>query len=113
MPARLTGCVGDPDVVRGAALGPGAAADPERTGGFRDLLDLDGVDELLSRRGLRTPFLRMAKDGRRSSTRRSFTAPGGVGAEIGDQVRDDKVAALFARRRHRRPAGAAPHLAAR
>ena len=26
----------------------------------------------------------------------SFTAPGGVGAEIGDQVRDDKVAALFA-----------------
>jgi bifunctional lysine-specific demethylase and histidyl-hydroxylase NO66 len=26
----------------------------------------------------------------------SFTGPGGVGAEIGDQVRDDRVAALFA-----------------
>src|SRR5690349_22292771 len=26
----------------------------------------------------------------------AFTGPGGVGAEIGDQVRDDKVAALFA-----------------
>ena len=31
--------------------------------GFDDLLDLAAVDELVSRRGLRTPFLRMAKDG--------------------------------------------------
>src|SRR6185437_3154093 len=31
-------------------------------GAFRDVLDLDGVDELLSRRGLRTPFLRLAED---------------------------------------------------
>ncbi len=66
-------------------------ADP---GAFRDVLDLDGVDELLSRRGLRTPFLRMAKDGVIDS--RSFTGPAGAGAEIGDQVRDDAVAALFA-----------------
>jgi bifunctional lysine-specific demethylase and histidyl-hydroxylase NO66 len=67
-------------------------ADPDA---FRDLLDLDGVDELLSRRGLRTPFIRLARSGAvlDSST---FTGPGGVGAEIGDQVRDDKVAALFA-----------------
>jgi bifunctional lysine-specific demethylase and histidyl-hydroxylase NO66 len=62
---------------------------------FRDLLDLDGVDELLSRRGLRTPFLRLARDGAVVDSA-SFTGPGGVGAEIGDQVRDDKVAALFA-----------------
>ncbi|MFI0798003.1 cupin domain-containing protein [Amycolatopsis lurida] len=67
-----------------------------RTGGdFGDLLDLDGVDELLSRRGLRTPFLRLARDGAVVDSR-SFTGGAGVGAEIGDQVRDDRVAALFA-----------------
>jgi lysine-specific demethylase/histidyl-hydroxylase NO66 len=65
------------------------------SGAFRDVLDLDGVDELLSRRGLRTPFLRLAKDGAVIDSR-SFTGPAGAGAEIGDQVRDDAVAALFA-----------------
>jgi bifunctional lysine-specific demethylase and histidyl-hydroxylase NO66 len=63
--------------------------------GFRDLLDLDGVDDLLSRRGLRTPFLRVARNGAVVDSS-AFTGPGGVGAEIGDQVRDDRVAALFA-----------------
>jgi hypothetical protein len=71
-------------------LTPGA--DPD---GFRDLLDLDGVDELLSRRGLRTPFVRLARDGVVVDSA-SFTGGGGVGAEITDQVRDDRVAALFA-----------------
>ncbi len=66
-------------------------ADPD---GFRDLLDLDGVDELLSRRGLRTPFLRLARNGAVVDSS-SFTGSGGVGAEIADQVRDDRVAALF------------------
>ena len=64
-------------------------------GAFRDVLDLDGVDELLSRRGMRTPFLRLAKDGAVVDSR-SFTGSAGAGAEIGDQVRDDAVAALFA-----------------
>ncbi|WP_224392959.1 JmjC domain-containing protein [Pseudonocardia sp. ICBG1293] len=63
--------------------------------GFRDLLDLDGVDELLSVRGLRTPFLRLARHGSVVGSA-DFTGPGGVGAEIADQVRDDRVAALFA-----------------
>ena len=63
--------------------------------GFADLLDLDGVDELLSRRGLRTPFLRLARNGSVVDST-SFTGPGGVGAEIGDQVRDDAVASAFA-----------------
>ncbi|MDT8915174.1 JmjC domain-containing protein [Amycolatopsis sp. PS_44_ISF1] len=66
----------------------------DRTG-FRDLIDLDDVDELLSRRGLRTPFLRMARNGQLIDSG-SFTGGAGVGAEIGDQVRDDRVAALFA-----------------
>lgn len=67
----------------------------ELPGPFDDLLDLAAVDELLSRRGLRTPFLRLARDGAVIPTAR-FTRPGGVGAEIGDQVDDAAVARLFA-----------------
>jgi hypothetical protein len=59
-------------------------------GDFSDLLDLPAVDELLSRRGLRTPFLRLAKDGQVVPTGR-FTRGGGAGAAIGDQVADDRV----------------------
>jgi ribosomal protein L16 Arg81 hydroxylase len=64
-------------------------------GGFADLLSLGGVDELLSQRGLRTPFLRMSRDGDVVSPAR-FTRSGGAGAEISDQVADDKVLAEFA-----------------
>ncbi|MDN5790530.1 MAG: cupin domain-containing protein [Micrococcales bacterium] len=63
--------------------------------GFTDLLDLDAVDELVSRRGLRTPFLRMAKEGDVLGSGR-FTRGGGAGAEISDQAADDKVLAEFA-----------------
>ncbi|MDD7938132.1 cupin domain-containing protein [Actinomycetospora lutea] len=62
---------------------------------FGDLFDLGAVDELLSRRGLRTPFLRIAKQGTVVDSRH-FTGEGGVGAEVADQVQDDRVAALFA-----------------
>ncbi|SFD85663.1 cupin domain-containing protein [Blastococcus tunisiensis] len=64
-------------------------------GSFADLLDLSAVDELLSRRGLRTPFLRIAKDGTVVDAKR-FTTSGGAGAEIGDQVSSDAVLRLFA-----------------
>jgi ribosomal protein L16 Arg81 hydroxylase len=62
---------------------------------FADLFSLAAVDELVSRRGLRTPFLRMARDGTVIDGAR-FTGSGGAGAEIADQVRDDRVAELFA-----------------
>lgn len=62
---------------------------------FTDLFSLEAADELLSRRGLRTPFLRIAKNGAVVGDSQ-FTGSGGAGAEIGDQVRDDKIAALFA-----------------
>jgi cupin superfamily protein len=62
--------------------------------GFGDLLSASAVDELVSERGLRTPFLRVAKDGT-TLAERSFTAPGGIGASIGDQVSDDKLVQLF------------------
>jgi len=68
-----------------------AGAEP----GFADLFGLAAVDELISRRGLRTPFLRMARDGSLVDSAR-FTGSGGAGAEIADQVRDDRVAELFA-----------------
>jgi len=54
----------------------------------------DAVDELLSRRALRTPFLRMARDGQTLDAS-TFTLGGGVGAAIGDQVSDDKVLRQF------------------
>ena len=64
-------------------------------GGFADLLDADAVDELVSRRGLRTPFLRVVAAGRALPDAR-FTRGGGVGATIGDQVDDAALARLFA-----------------
>jgi bifunctional lysine-specific demethylase and histidyl-hydroxylase NO66 len=64
-------------------------------GSFTDLLSAEAVDELVSERGLRTPFLRVAKNGTTLPDQR-FTAPGGVGAGIGDQVSDDRLVRLFA-----------------
>ena len=62
---------------------------------FDDLLDAAAVDELVSRRGLRTPFLRVARDGTTLADR-AFTAGGGVGAGVTDQVSDDALVRLFA-----------------
>nr|WP_231121715.1 cupin domain-containing protein [Motilibacter peucedani] len=72
-----------------------AASLPGGVGGFSDLLSLDAVDELLSERGLRTPFIRVAKDGQVIDPSR-WTGSGGAGAEIADQVRDDALLGLFA-----------------
>jgi bifunctional lysine-specific demethylase and histidyl-hydroxylase NO66 len=63
--------------------------------GFGDLFDLDTVDRLVSRQGLRTPFLRVAKDGQTLPASR-FTRGGGVGATISDQVDDAALARLYA-----------------
>jgi lysine-specific demethylase/histidyl-hydroxylase NO66 len=64
-------------------------------GGFSELLDANAIDELVSKRGLRTPFLRVAKNGTTLADR-AFTAAGGVGAGIADQVSDDSLVRLFA-----------------
>jgi lysine-specific demethylase/histidyl-hydroxylase NO66 len=69
------------------------AADLQR--GFAELLDANAIDELVSQRGLRTPFLRVAKNGV-TIAEKAFTAPGGVGAGIADQVSEDKLVRLFA-----------------
>ena len=65
-----------------------------RAGSFDDLFSAAAVDELLSERGLRTPFLRLAKGGRVYKPA-DFTRGGGLGATIGDQVADDKVLQQF------------------
>jgi hypothetical protein len=62
---------------------------------FTDLLDLDAADAVLSRQGLRAPFVRVAKDGATLANAR-FTTAGGVGATIGDQVNDTRLTSLFA-----------------
>ena len=90
---RLTG---DPDSFAARHWGssplhrPGA--DPD---GFADLFGPDAVDTLLSERGLRTPFLRLAREGRTAGDR-EFTSGGGVGALIADQVSEDRVLTAYA-----------------
>ncbi len=63
-------------------------------GGFDDLFSADAVDELVSERGIRTPFVRMAKEGVVLPAS-NYTASGGYGAEIGDQLDSAKVLAEF------------------
>ncbi|WP_338748943.1 cupin domain-containing protein [Janibacter alittae] len=62
---------------------------------FADLLGPGDVDDLLSRRGLRAPFLRVARDGR-TLPDAEFTRGGGVGAAITDQLDDTALLRLFA-----------------
>src|SRR6185437_3309155 len=62
---------------------------------FDDLLSLPAIDELLSRRGLRTPFIRMVNQGKVIPPS-AYTRSGGAGAGIADQVADDRVLALIA-----------------
>ncbi|MHC5557630.1 cupin domain-containing protein [Kocuria sp. U4B] len=64
-------------------------------GDFSDLFSAAAVDELLSCRGLRTPFLRVAKDGS-TFPDSSFTSSAGVGATIADQLDDTALWRSFA-----------------
>ncbi|HEY8532878.1 MAG TPA: cupin domain-containing protein [Micromonospora sp.] len=70
------------------------AADLAGPEGFADLFSPAAADELLSRRGLRTPFLRVANRGR-VLPERLFAGSGGAGAEIADQVLDERVLGLY------------------
>jgi len=62
---------------------------------FADLLSVDGVDELLSERGVRAPFIRVAKEGE-VLARECYLGPAGFGAEMPDQVDSAKVLGQFA-----------------
>ena len=67
----------------------------ELPGAFDDLMTPVSVDELVSRRGVRTPFARMAKDGALLD-KNEFTASGGFGAEMPDQLDSASVLSAFA-----------------
>ncbi|MFI5954943.1 cupin domain-containing protein [Cryptosporangium sp. NPDC051539] len=97
---RTTGfTAGRPALARCAPgfTGPDWGTSPRlSTGGdFADLFGTGAVDELLTRRGLRTPFIRLAKNGSVVDPSR-YTSGAGAGAEIADQVVDERVARLFA-----------------
>ena len=91
-------CPSTPRSSRRGTLGhaPLVSRAADLPGGLLDLFSNDAVDELVSRRGLRTPFLRVAKRRHRPCRTSAFTAGGGIGAGIADQVSDDKLLRLFA-----------------
>jgi cupin superfamily protein len=93
--ARCISCATDQFAARYWGRAPLLSHRAELPGGFGDLLSAAAVDELISQRGLRTPFLRMAKDGTVLPAAR-YTRSGGAGASIGDQAADDKVLAAMA-----------------
>jgi len=62
---------------------------------FDDLMSTTDVDELLSERGVRAPFIRVAKEGGLVA-RDAYLGPAGFGAEMPDQVDSAKVLAQFA-----------------
>jgi hypothetical protein len=87
--------VADPGRFARDAWGRAAVLTPADDLDAAELFDEAAVDELISSRGLRTPFIRVAQDGSTLPTR-DFTSGGGVGAGIADQVDDSKLSALFA-----------------
>ena len=103
VPGHMTGhpalrrLVADPEGFARGVWGRAALLTPsvDLVGGVADLFDEEAVDELVTRRGLRTPFIRVAKDGT-TLANRDFTSGGGAGAGIADQVDDSKLTALFA-----------------
>ena len=66
----------------------------ELAGTAAQVLTLDDIDSLLSERGLRTPFVRVTREGSIQSSNR-FTSGGGAGASITDQVNDTLLTDLL------------------
>ena len=62
---------------------------------FADLFSVAAADELLTERALRTPFVRLAKEGDVLPAKR-FAASGGFGAQVPDQVDSAMVLREFA-----------------
>lgn len=91
----LSRCIGiDPDVFAAEYWGrkPLLSRSDALPRDFCDLLSPDMVDELIAERGVRAPFLRLAKEGR-VLAKDSYLGPAGFGAEIADQVDSAKVLA--------------------
>ncbi len=93
--SALRRLVADPDAFAQDVWGQAAQLTQADGRTFDDLFDEAAVDELVSRRGLRTPFIRVAKDGT-TLANGDYTSSGGVGAGIADQVDDSRLTSLFA-----------------
>ncbi len=97
-PSALSRCIavdsqtfGDEYWSRRPLLSPAGALPRD----FGDLLSPDAVDELIAERGVRAPFIRLAKEGE-VLARDCYLGPAGFGAEMPDQVDSAKVLAQFA-----------------
>lgn len=95
MLARLTAVSADRFANEYWGRKPLLSRSGELGAGFGDLFGLAAVDELVASRGIRTPFVRMADEGTLLDPSR-YTSPGGLGAEIGDQLDSAKVLLEFA-----------------
>jgi ribosomal protein L16 Arg81 hydroxylase len=96
--AVLSRCIGtDPTTFATEFWGRRALLSPSRAlpRDFSDLLSADMVDELIAERGVRAPFIRLAKEGD-VLARDCYLGPAGFGAEMPDQVDSAKVLAQFA-----------------
>ncbi len=93
--SRLVSCGPDEFAERHWGSDPLLSRAADLPAPFTDLFSNDAVDELVSERGLRTPFLRLAKDGA-TLPERSFTSGGGIGAGVTDQLSDDRLLRQFA-----------------
>jgi ribosomal protein L16 Arg81 hydroxylase len=96
--ALLSRCIGtDPNTFATQFWGRKPLLSPSRAlpRDFGDLLSPDMVDELIAGRGVRAPFIRLAKDGD-VLARDCYLGPAGFGAEMPDQVDSAKVLAQFA-----------------
>src|SRR4051794_6511503 len=96
--AVLSRCVGtDPNTFASEFWGRRPLLSPSQAlpRDFGDLLSPDMVDELIAGRGVRAPFIRLAKEGD-VLARDCYLGPAGFGAEMPDQVDSAKVLAQFA-----------------
>ena len=62
---------------------------------FSDLLSAETVDELIAERGMRAPFIRLAREGS-VLAKDCYLGPAGFGAEMPDQVDSAKLLDQFA-----------------
>lgn len=89
----LSRCISiDPDVFASEYWGrkPLLSSSGALPRDFCDLLSPDMVDELIAERGVRAPFIRLARQGKLLA-KDSYLGPAGFGAEIADQVDSAKV----------------------
>ncbi|AVZ38451.1 MULTISPECIES: cupin domain-containing protein [unclassified Dietzia] len=93
--SRCVACSADEFAARVWGQRPLLTRAAELPRDFTDLLSPAMVDEIIAERGVRTPFVRMAREGTLVD-RACFTRSAGFGAQIADQLDPDGVLTQFA-----------------